>query len=205
MLKILIFIGFLITSLYSSNVEVIKIINKEKNNCNDSIVEKPVEKIKIVKNKYKKVKLNKKLKIKLFNPNTLEVLVVKFYENKGLSKNDCKKLNNFFRDFRENKTVKIDKKLFIYLAKIFSHFENAKYIILHSGYRTERTQDILKKLGYKPAKRSLHLKGKAIDFNIAGVSSKKIYEFAKKLKYGGLGYYPVLGHIHIDTGRFRVW
>lgn len=51
----------------------------------------------------------------------------------------------------------------------------------------------------------MHIRGKAIDFSITGVSAKEIWQVATKLKIGGVGYYPSSGFIHIDTGDIRYW
>ena len=53
------------------------------------------------------------------------------------------------------------------------------------------------------AKNSLHMKGKAIDFSIAGVSNGKLNNIAKDHAVGGLGVYK--NFVHIDSGPFRRW
>ncbi|MEF3279535.1 MAG: DUF882 domain-containing protein [Elusimicrobiota bacterium] len=74
-------------------------------------------------------------------------------------------------------------------------------IILLSGYRTKPLNDITP----GSAKRSMHLIGWAADIRIEGVSSRKIRDFARKLKAGGVGYYPKLGFVHVDIGKVRYW
>ena len=178
----------------TANVEIIKIVDKVKK------ISLPVS-----KHSAKHSAKHSYLNLKLYNPNIGEIIYIRFLKSEGLSNTDLFKLDRFFRDFRENKTVKIDRNLYLKLAEIFSFFKNAKYIVINSAYRTENTQLELKKLGYSPARKSLHLKGKAIDFHINGVSNKAVYDYCFSEKIGGIGYYPKLGHIHIDTGRFRVW
>lgn len=56
---------------------------------------------------------------------------------------------------------------------------------------------------------SLHVRGMAMDFHVAGLSNRKLKKICKKLwknKYilnGGLGIYK--WGIHIDSGRYRSW
>jgi uncharacterized protein YcbK (DUF882 family) len=47
--------------------------------------------------------------------------------------------------------------------------------------------------------------GKAIDIRIPGYSTRQLRNVARKMKTGGVGYYPKSNFIHIDTGRVRYW
>jgi len=143
--------------------------------------------------------------LKMYNPNTNEVLVSRFYKNKKIPEKEIKKISYFLRDFRENKTKRIDQKLIFYLAEILEKSKKGKYIVVHSAYRTKKTNNFLKEHGYRTAKRSLHMKAKAIDFHISGYSSYKSYLITKRIKPGGLGYYKKQKFIHMDTGRRRFW
>jgi uncharacterized protein YcbK (DUF882 family) len=49
------------------------------------------------------------------------------------------------------------------------------------------------------------MKGKAIDLRIAGRSTKQIRNAALALNRGGVGFYPVTGFVHVDTGAPRAW
>ena len=55
------------------------------------------------------------------------------------------------------------------------------------------------------ASNSYHIKGKAIDFRIAGVPLIKVKSSAENLRNGGVGYYPTSNFIHVDTGPVRTW
>ena len=55
------------------------------------------------------------------------------------------------------------------------------------------------------ASNSYHIKGKAIDFRIAGVPLTKVKAAAENLSNGGVGYYPTSNFIHVDTGPVRTW
>lgn len=60
-------------------------------------------------------------------------------------------------------------------------------------------------------KGSQHVQGKAMDFYIRGLPTKKLINICKKLwkekkiLKGGLGVYPKMGFVHIDSGRRRTW
>jgi len=74
-----------------------------------------------------------------------------------------------------------------------------------SGYRSPQYNGLLRREGHHVAKHSLHLKGKAIDISIPGVGLDKLRRTALNLNYGGVGYYPGAGFVHLDSGSFRTW
>jgi len=168
-----------------------------------------------IKSKYKmqetrKLKNIRKTKdsiylLKMYNPNTNEVIVSRFHKNKKIPEKEIRKISYFLRDFHENKVKKIDQKLIFYLAEILRKTKKGKYIVVHSAYRTKKTNKFLKEHGYKTATKSMHIKAKAIDFHINGYSSYKSYLITKKINPGGLGYYKSQKFIHMDTGRRRFW
>ena len=55
------------------------------------------------------------------------------------------------------------------------------------------------------AKRSLHMRGMALDVRLQGVATKDLRSAALDLKGGGVGYYAKSDFVHLDTGRVRFW
>ena len=80
---------------------------------------------------------------------------------------------------------------------------NSLTVDITSGYRTKKPTHIYVRLAKNVAKNSLHMKGKAIDFSIAGVSNGKLNNIAKEHAVGGLGVYK--NFVHIDSGPLRRW
>ena len=74
-------------------------------------------------------------------------------------------------------------------------------LVLLSGYRTPKNNG--KTSG--AARHSLHMLGWAADIRIPGYSSTKVRNFARKLRAGGIGYYPYKGFVHLDVGKARYW
>ena len=169
-----------------------------------------IQKTSLKKRKKKKLALNNRVSkshylLKMYNPNTIEVLVVRIPKNGKISKNKYKEINWFLRDFHENMSAKIDKKLILYMAKLLEKTKKGRYIVVHSAYRTNKTNRMLREHGYKTATKSMHIKAKAVDFHISGFSPYKSYLIAKKLNPGGLGYYKKQKFVHMDTGHRRFW
>jgi uncharacterized protein YcbK (DUF882 family) len=73
------------------------------------------------------------------------------------------------------------------------------------GYRSPKTNEMLRKRSNGVAKRSLHMQGRAIDVRIPGTDSARLREVAADLRLGGVGYYRSSDFVHLDTGRPRVW
>ena len=116
------------------------------------------------------------------------------------------RLDYFFRDWRENKSIPMDNEVLKNLFSICEEVLGQNSIInvqITSGYRTKETNEKLRVRSKKVAKNSLHIEGKAIDFAIREVSQKKLRSAAKNICSGGLGIYP--GFIHIDSGPVRRW
>lgn len=74
-----------------------------------------------------------------------------------------------------------------------------------SGYRSPKTNEQLAEHSSLVSRRSYHVTGKAIDFNIEGINLAHVHKALLYLKNGGVGYYPKGGFVHIDKGYFRTW
>ena len=115
-------------------------------------------------------------------------------------------LDYFFRDWRENKTIRMDRgviKNFLNICESLLGSDRDLVVDITSGYRTKKTNEILRQNSSRVAKNSMHLIGRAIDFKVRNRSIQNLEGVAKKLTPGGLGVYS--GFIHIDTGPYRRW
>jgi uncharacterized protein YcbK (DUF882 family) len=91
------------------------------------------------------------------------------------------------------------------LARIQSDCNCAEGLQILSGYRSPKTNKMLRRNGNGVAKKSYHLKGQAADIRVPGSSLSKVRNTARALRVGGVGYYPRSGFIHVDTGDVRSW
>ena len=115
-------------------------------------------------------------------------------------------LDYFFRDWRENKTIQMDRgviKNFLKICESLLGSDRELAVDITSGYRTQKTNEKLRQNSSRVAKNSMHLIGRAIDFKVRGRSIENLEMVAKKMTPGGLGVYS--GFIHIDTGPYRRW
>ncbi len=71
-----------------------------------------------------------------------------------------------------------------------------------SGYRSPRSNELLRSRSGAVARHSLHLKAMAADVRLAGVPLTRLRDAALDLRKGGVGYYAG-EFVHVDTGRVR--
>lgn len=77
-------------------------------------------------------------------------------------------------------------------------------IRITSAYRSPTYNEGLRKKGKLAGKTSYHLEGMAVDVVFPGVKSEDVWNYAKGLKYGGMGYYRSKA-LHVDSGKPRSW
>ena len=119
--------------------------------------------------------------------------------------NELKKFAYFMRDYRTGSVRGIDSNLLNILQNIKVKTGTNKPFLVLSGYRTKKTNDMLRRTGHKAAKHSLHIKGKAIDIALQDTGVRKIASIARGLRMGGVGEYDNNHFVHVDTGRVRHW
>lgn len=113
-------------------------------------------------------------------------------------------VNSHLRDFRTRETYPIDTNLLDILYKIKQQAGGGVYEVI-SGYRSPKTNAMLRNKSNGVAKRSLHMLGRAIDVRLAGLKTRDLRDIARSLQGGGVGYYPKSNFVHLDTGRIRSW
>ncbi len=116
-----------------------------------------------------------------------------------------RKINQFMRDFRTGDVYTMDPHLLDILASLQVRTNTGKPLELISGYRSPKTNAMLRKASTGVAKNSYHMKGRAADIHLPGYSTKELRNIARALKVGGVGYYPRSDFIHVDTGDVRTW
>lgn len=146
--------------------------------------------------------------ISLFNVHTKETITATFKKGGEFVQDELDRLNWFLRDWREDQKIKMDPKLIDLLWELHRELGSEKPIHLISGYRSPKTNSMLRRRGRAVARRSRHMLGKAADVYFPDVSTKRLREYALVHRRGGVGYYPrsgKYGFVHIDTGRVRHW
>ena len=116
-----------------------------------------------------------------------------------------REIKSVMRDHRTNEIFPIDPRLIDILFVLQRKLGNRRGFEILSGYRSPKTNAILRRVSYGVAKKSLHMQGQAVDVRLPGTSLSGLRRAAMGLQAGGVGYYPSSEFVHIDTGRVRHW
>ena len=113
-------------------------------------------------------------------------------------------LDQLLRDHRTGEVHPIDPGLFDLLADLRDATGGSTYEVI-SGFRSGATNRMLREGGHGVAAGSMHLVGQAIDVRLRGVETASLRRAALAQRRGGVGFYPDLDFVHLDTGRVRFW
>ena len=153
----------------------------------------------------------KSLSGRIGKPPTPLIIIVNTWTDEVLAVDDVRgtsvaqdQVNRFLRCHFTNEPAQMDARLFPTLLKAAQHFRSRRIEIV-SGFRAPKYNLMLRKKGRQVARNSQHTHGKAVDFRLKGVSTKRLRDWARSLRLGGVGYYTSSRFIHVDTGPVRTW
>lgn len=115
------------------------------------------------------------------------------------------RLNYVLRDFRTKEVFPMDPHILDIMAIIQQRTGRATPLQVLSGYRSPKTNAMLRVNTSGVAQNSYHMYGQAIDIRMPGYRSSKLRDIARSLKAGGVGLYSRSNFVHIDTGKVRSW
>ncbi len=142
------------------------------------------------------------------NANTGDRVALRFAEDGDYDRRAMRRLNWIFRDWRENKDPEIDPRLFWALAAISNAARqdgHSGQITLLSGFRTKRTNNMLRSKGAGAASNSYHTRRRAADIRLEGITMEQVADYAEWLQVGGVGRYFGSNFTHVDSGPIRTW
>ncbi len=145
--------------------------------------------------------------IAFYNVHTKETLRIVYKRNGRYVPAALQKLNWHLRDWRQNKPPKMDPALIDLVWEIHTELGSRMPVHVISGYRSPKTNNMLRRRSKVVAKNSQHKRGRAMDFFIPGVKLSELRATGLKMEVGGVGYYPKSGSpfVHMDTGSVRHW
>src|SRR5712671_699186 len=143
--------------------------------------------------------------ISLHHVHTGEDLTITYKRDGRYDEAALKKLNWLLRDWRRNEDTRMDPRLIDVVWEVSREFNAQSPIQIICGYRAPATNAMLRRRSRGVAQFSQHTLGRAMDFNIPGVSLEAQREIGLRLQRGGVGYYPSSGFVHLDVGSVRHW
>lgn len=136
---------------------------------------------------------------------TGESLEVEYFASGRYLPDALESVNHLLRDFRTGDEHVIDPGVLDILHDLTGLTGSSRPFQVISGYRSPRTNAMLRERSGGVAAKSLHMQGKAIDIRLADVPLSRLRDAALSLQRGGVGYYPGSNFVHVDTGRVRRW
>ncbi len=151
--------------------------------------------------------LNETRTLSFHHTHSGEDLTVTFKRNGRYDEEALKKLNHLLRDWRNQASTTMDRRLFDIIWEVYRDVDGKQPIHIISAYRSPATNAMLRRRSSGVARHSQHMSGHAMDFFIPGVALEKIRIAGLRQQRGGVGFYPTSGSpfVHLDTGSVRHW
>lgn len=144
-------------------------------------------------------------RIKMYSARTGEKIDMIYWVEGDYIKDAVQEVNHFMRDWRTGDVKNMDLRTIDIMAASLNLLDvNEPYMLL-SGYRSPKTNAMLRSRSTGVAKNSLHLKGQAADLRLSSRSVSQIGRAAASCAAGGVGRYSGSNFVHIDCGPVRTW
>ena len=111
----------------------------------------------------------------------------------------------FMRDWRANSVKTIDHRTLDIMAASHNVMNVSEPYIMLSGYRSAKTNAMLRRRSSGVARNSLHIKGQAVDLRLKSRSVTQMARAALSCRAGGVGKYRNANFVHMDCGDVRSW
>jgi uncharacterized protein YcbK (DUF882 family) len=144
-------------------------------------------------------------RLRFLHAHTGEKLEVVYHESGAYVPDALDALNHIMRDFRSDEVTSMDPALLDFLHTTQQQLGSRGTFEIISAYRSPVTNEMLRRRGGGVAKRSMHLRGRAIDVRLTDADTRDLRRAARELARGGVGYYSRSNFVHLDTGRVRWW
>jgi len=143
--------------------------------------------------------------LEVYNVHTGESLSTVYWIKGKYLPMSLRDINYILRDHRSDQVKPIDPQLLdlLYTIDRMVGLRDAFHVL--SAYRAPATNAMLRLYHARVAEHSMHIEGKAVDVRFFGNDLQMVRRLATDLQWGGVGYYPWSGFIHLDTGPVRYW
>lgn len=115
------------------------------------------------------------------------------------------RMNYVLRDHRNNEIFPMDPRVLDLVKILHDRTGSDEPLEVLSGYRSPRSNNMLRNASTGVARNSLHMYGQAMDIRLPGYNTRRLRDVARKMKAGGVGYYPKSDFVHVDSGKVRSW
>ena len=144
-------------------------------------------------------------RLAMYSGRTGETINMIYWVEGKYIKDALKEINHFMRDWRTDTSIKIDTRNIDIMAAAHSLMDVREPYTMLSGYRSPKTNAMLRSRSRGVAKNSLHMKGQAADLRLKTRSVNQIFKAAVACNGGGVGKYSGSNFVHMDCGVIRTW
>ncbi|MEO0523469.1 MAG: DUF882 domain-containing protein [Pseudomonadota bacterium] len=144
-------------------------------------------------------------RLRMYSGRTGERIDMIYWVEGHYIKDAVKEVNHFMRDWRTDQVKSIDLRTIDIMVAAHNLLDVDEPYMLLSGYRSPKTNAMLRSRSRGVAKNSLHMKGQAADLRLSTRSVSQMARAAAACRGGGVGRYSRSNFVHMDCGTVRTW
>ncbi|MCI2393189.1 DUF882 domain-containing protein [Aliiroseovarius sediminis] len=144
-------------------------------------------------------------RLAMYSGRTGETINMIYWIEGKYIKDALKEINHFMRDWRTDQAISIDARTVDIMAAAHGLMGAREPYMMLSGYRSPKTNAMLRSRSRGVAKNSLHMKGQAADLRLKSRSVNQMFKAAVACRGGGVGKYSGSNFVHMDCGVVRSW
>lgn len=144
-------------------------------------------------------------RIKMYSGRTGERIDMIYWVEGKYIEEGVQEVHKFMRDWRTGDVKFIDLRTIDIMAAAHNLLDASDPYMLLSGYRSPKTNAMLRARSGGVAKNSLHMKGQAADLRLGSRSVHQVAKAAAACRGGGVGRYSGSNFVHMDCGPVRSW
>ncbi|MFW8634683.1 YcbK family protein [Cribrihabitans pelagius] len=144
-------------------------------------------------------------RIRMYSGRTGERLDMVYWIDGEYIADAVAEVNHIMRDWRTGDVKQMDLRTIDIMAASHNLLDVNEPFMLLSGYRSPKTNAMLRRRSRGVAKNSLHMRGQAADLRLASRSVAQMAKAAQACRAGGVGKYARSNFVHMDCGQVRSW
>jgi len=144
-------------------------------------------------------------RLRLVNKRTDEWLDTIYWADDAYIPEAMDAVHFILRDWREEAVHPIASETLDLLAEVHRKLDSSEPFTVISGYRTAKTNAMLRRRSGGVARKSYHVRAMAVDVHLQSRSVAQIARAAESLQGGGVGRYSGSDFVHVDSGPVRTW
>ncbi|HBM61522.1 YcbK family protein [Salipiger marinus] len=144
-------------------------------------------------------------RLRMFSARTGETIDMIYWIEGQYIPDALTEVSYFMRDWRSDEVLNIDARTVDIMTAAHNLMDCSEPYMLISGYRSPKTNAMLRSRSSGVAQNSRHLVGEAADLRLNSRSVNQMARAAQACKGGGVGRYSGSNFVHMDCGPVRSW